>query len=612
MRNTAATRARDSFEKIRMNTVKRLIDIRSGPAAGLLAAGLLAAAACTSGGGGGGGGGSLQANLCAGVTCDEGEACDADTGVCEAATGTDTQPGADEGDSVSGEGDGTSDGEPADGTGAGGDVITGGEEAGPAGAGDPAIGQVLYRSNSCVTCHGLPGEGGAIGPDLSGRSTSALHAELTSPLHDGGMYHELTSQDYADLAAYLGGVVDVGDEPPDHDTHPPDSDDSSPDAEEEEAEETEGPVTLELEVDQLPALPEDSAYAVWLVVGGTPLSIGRFTLDDLGQPDPAELEVDSSVVEAATVVQVYLEADTGYSAEPASAPLLAGALVDGAAGLSVADSQALRGDFAEARGAYVLATPTTASREEDYAEGIWWPATPEPMLILPELPAGWIYEGWVVGPEGPISTGRFASPAGADDDGAGDLAGADDAPAAPGQDFVASYAATLEGAQISPDPVETAGGGEGSFVLDTTANTLSFHITYQNLDAELAAHIHGYAPRGENASILLALPLGEMKQGVFDYPEEEEENVIGGLLYAVVHSPAHPPGELRGQIEPAVVLGPSYAAWITIEPAEHDDPSPFGLKVLVDDVVEDVGNAVPQDMTNRSAGFPTVRVSVRE
>jgi len=587
----AATRVRDRFEKMHMNTTNRFIGMRNRVAAALLVTGLLAAVACSTGGGGS----SQQANRCAGVTCDEGETCNAITGVCEAVTDTDTQPGTDEADPGSGEG-------------AGGGAITGEEEDSPAGAGDPAVGQVLYRSNSCVTCHGLPGDGGGLGLDLSGRSASALQAELTSPLHDGGMFHELTSQDYADLAAYLGGVVDVGDEPPpDHGTPPPEDDDSSPDAEE-----AERPVALELEVDHLPALPEDRAYAVWLVVGGTPLSIGRFTLDESGQPDPAELEVDSSVIEAATAVQIYLEADDGDSAEPADAPLLAGALVDDAAELSVADSQALGGDFSEARGAYVLATPTTASREEDHAEGIWWPASPEPMLVLPELPAGWIYEGWVVGPKGPISTGRFATPAGADGDGAGAFAGADAPPAAPGQDFVASYAATLEGTQITPDPVDTPAGGEGTFVLDSTANTLSFHITYQNLDAELAAHIHGFAPRGENASILLALPMGEMKHGVFDYAEEDEDKVVTGLLYAVVHSPAHPPGEIRGQIEPAVVLGPSYAAWITIEPAEHDDPTPFGLKVLVDDVVEDAGNAVPQDMTNRSADFPTARVTVRE
>ena len=44
---------------------------------------------------------------------------------------------------------------------------------------------------------------------------------------------------------------------------------------------------------------------------------------------------------------------------------------------------------------------------------------PGPILDLPTLPAGWVYEGWVVGPDGPVTTGRFTMASGADSDGDG-------------------------------------------------------------------------------------------------------------------------------------------------------------------------------------------------
>ncbi|MEM6994920.1 MAG: hypothetical protein AAF721_30690, partial [Myxococcota bacterium] len=61
---------------------------------------------------------------------------------------------------------------------------------------------------------------------------------------------------------------------------------------------------------------------------------------------------------------------------------------------------------------------------------------PGPSLQLPVLPDGWLYEGWVVGADGPISTGRFADPADADRDGAGPASGPDGTPPFPGQDFI--------------------------------------------------------------------------------------------------------------------------------------------------------------------------------
>jgi hypothetical protein len=125
--------------------------------------------------------------------------------------------------------------------------------------------------------------------------------------------------------------------------------------------------------------------------------------------------------------------------------------------LSVAFPAALGTDFAGAAGGYVLAVPSGGG-EGNYSSGIWWldPAGgPGPSLTLPELPEGWVYEGWVVGMGTPHTTGRFSSISGADSDGAGPAAGPAGAPPFPGQDFLdpesnlIGYAAVIS---VEPEP----------------------------------------------------------------------------------------------------------------------------------------------------------------
>ena len=82
-------------------------------------------------------------------------------------------------------------------------------------------------------------------------------------------------------------------------------------------------------------------------------------------------------------------------------------------------------------------------------------AGPSAGLRLPTLPAGWRYEGWVVGDGGPVSTGIFTDPAAADIDGAGPAAGPDGAPPFPGQDFIApamKVPGTTVVLSVEPDP----------------------------------------------------------------------------------------------------------------------------------------------------------------
>jgi hypothetical protein len=148
---------------------------------------------------------------------------------------------------------------------------------------------------------------------------------------------------------------------------------------------------------------------------------------------------------------------------PASTHYLAGDFSGGSATVTVEDPAALGDDFLSASGPYILNTPSTSGDDSDYSSGIWWldpNAGPGATLDLPTLPDGWVYEGWVVGNSGPITTGRFTMSAGADSDQGGPTAGPDGVPPFPGQDYInplidlIGYAAVIS---IEPEPDNSAG-----------------------------------------------------------------------------------------------------------------------------------------------------------
>jgi hypothetical protein len=64
---------------------------------------------------------------------------------------------------------------------------------------------------------------------------------------------------------------------------------------------------------------------------------------------------------------------------------------------------------------------------------------------------------------------------------------------------------------------------------------------------ETAAHIHGPAPAGVNAPVLLPLPLGIFDQ-TFPINAATLAAIQAGLAYVNVHSTLFPAGEIRGQI----------------------------------------------------------------
>ena len=127
--------------------------------------------------------------------------------------------------------------------------------------------------------------------------------------------------------------------------------------------------------------------------------------------------------------------------------------------------------------------------------------------------------------------------------------------------------ATLDVAQETP-PSSGTGSGTATITVDTNANTLTYHVTYAGLTSpEIAAHIHGPAGRGEvSFTYLYWFPTGTPKDGVWNYPENLEADILAGRTYINVHTQQWNGGELRGQIEGSVPAG-ERAGWMALAAA---------------------------------------------
>lgn len=208
---------------------------------------------------------------------------------------------------------------------------------------------------------------------------------------------------------------------------------------------------LELRVDGLEPLADGFHYEGWVIVDGAPVSTGKFNV----APNGWIVDLDGALVPggrfapdvdlgAATDVVLTIEPAGDVDDLPAATKLLGGALTGGQAVLTTAHPAALGSTFADAAGAYILATPTNGA-ETDENSGIWFidlrGGTPAPGLDLPALPDGWRYEGWVVIDERPVTTGAFTDVAAAD--AAAPFSGTEAGPPFPGEDFLRNAPAGL-------------------------------------------------------------------------------------------------------------------------------------------------------------------------
>ncbi|MDH3755014.1 MAG: anti-sigma factor [Acidimicrobiia bacterium] len=187
---------------------------------------------------------------------------------------------------------------------------------------------------------------------------------------------------------------------------------------------------LTLDLPGLPALGAGAVYEAWLIADGTPVSAGTFDL-------VGGSTVQLPVVEESTASAVVITIETDDDPAPAATHVLAGSLVEGRATLTIADAAAIGADFEDASGQYILGTPTDGSgAPENERSGVWWTFIPRAQsLFLPELPDGWVYEGWQVIDGVPVSTGTFTTLFGAPDD-AAPYSGPEAGPPFPGEDFL--------------------------------------------------------------------------------------------------------------------------------------------------------------------------------
>ncbi|AUP81077.1 hypothetical protein C1H87_21115 [Flavivirga eckloniae] len=171
---------------------------------------------------------------------------------------------------------------------------------------------------------------------------------------------------------------------------------------------------LTLELDGLEALGNGYVYEGWIIVNGAPISTGTFTSVTF----PQSFTVDATQLANATdfVLSIEPAGETGVeAATPAKTKLLAG----GFSGSTANVNTGIVGDFSNATGKYILATPTD-NDDTNESSGVWFldnTNAPPPVagLDLPTLEEGWKYEGWAVINGTPISTGTFTKVAATDD-----------------------------------------------------------------------------------------------------------------------------------------------------------------------------------------------------
>jgi hypothetical protein len=218
---------------------------------------------------------------------------------------------------------------------------------------------------------------------------------------------------------------------------------------------TNGPETgmLTLNFTGLENLGSDYAYEGWILVDGSPVSTGVFTVDDNGDPSANTFELALADLEAATKFILTIEPSPDDDPAPASTHYLAGDFMSGTAPLTIGDGAALGDDFASATGVYILATPTNGP-DTDENSGIWFldlsSGSPAQGLFLPTLPEGWKYEGWAVIDGTPVTTGTFLSATVVDD--ADPYSGQEAGPPFPGEDFLVNAPSGLT------FPTDLAGG----------------------------------------------------------------------------------------------------------------------------------------------------------
>ena len=253
-----------------------------------------------------------------------------------------------------------------------------------------------------------------------------------------------------------------------------------------------GRETLVLSFDGLEPLANGYHYEGWAIIDGSPVTTGKFNVDgagnlvDLGGGRlSGEFETGRDLSDASAIV-LTIEPAGDTDTVPADTHVLAGSVDDNEARLTTGHGAALGDAFGGATGSYILATPTDGDGNNETG-GIWFIELPPSQgLQLPELAAGWAYEGWAVIGSQPVTTGRFTSVDVADMDApfSGTMAG----PPFPGEDFLMNapsgltfptdLAGGLAVISIEPEPDDSPAPYTLKPLLGGIDGTAVDHVTY--------------------------------------------------------------------------------------------------------------------------------------
>ena len=173
--------------------------------------------------------------------------------------------------------------------------------------------------------------------------------------------------------------------------------------------------TLDFNLNGLEDLGSDYLYEGWVIVDGSPVSTGVFSVNSSGALSKSSFEIDSVMLASATKFILTIEPSPDSDPAPSDQKLIAGDFNGNSAAVST-DVMPGVGDFSNSDGTFFLRSPTdepmgSANNGNDQ-NGVWFGLPgmpPDANFTLPTLPTGWIYEGWVVGDTGPLSTGTFTS-----------------------------------------------------------------------------------------------------------------------------------------------------------------------------------------------------------
>jgi hypothetical protein len=111
---------------------------------------------------------------------------------------------------------------------------------------------------------------------------------------------------------------------------------------------------------------------------------------------------------------------------------------------------------------------------------------------------------------------------------------------------------TLSGTQQVP-PTPSPGGGNVVATFDQRSRMLTWTVNYSGLTGPLqSAHWHGPAPAGTNAGVAVPIPVSFAPlTGSTVLTDAQAADLLRGLWYVNLHTPAYPNGELRGQVNAA-------------------------------------------------------------